>query len=329
MESVAKRYFWIINVLLLTGIAYLGALVINNGLAELMVSMTITKSMEEEKDSEAGAETNRPEEDWATLVVGRNLFNANPSDGDGDDDDDASDENPEDEKAPEAPPGQIPGPGEHCEESKAQVELNATLVAEPADKSMAALREEGEDRLAGIGSKVADHTLVAVYRNKIILEDAGQYTCVEAGKRKSSSRRQSKSKSYGSGSSGRSNSSSKADSAKIKEGIKKTGKGTYEVSRLMLEEQLEDFGKISKQARVIPHYRNGKTRGFKLVGVRPNSLYSAIGVKSGDVLKAVNGEEINSPNKALELFDKLKSLDNVTLDLERRGRKTTLEYTIQ
>ena len=97
----------------------------------------------------------------------------------------------------------------------------------------------------------------------------------------------------------------------------------------MLNEQLEDLGRLSRDARVIPHYRGGKPRGFKIVGVRPGSLYSHIGVRSGDILKSVNGEEINSPTKALQLFEKLKQTDSITLDIERRGRKSTLEYMIK
>ena len=96
-----------------------------------------------------------------------------------------------------------------------------------------------------------------------------------------------------------------------------------------LNEQLEDLNALSRQARVIPHYRDGKPQGFKIVGVRPGSLYSQIGVRSGDILKSVNGEEISSPNKALELYEKLKNSDNVAVDVERRGRKVTLDYQIK
>ena len=84
-----------------------------------------------------------------------------------------------------------------------------------------------------------------------------------------------------------------------------------------------------RQARVIPHYRGGKPQGFKIVGVRPGSLYSHIGLRSGDVIKGVNDEAITSPNKALELYEKLKSEDAVSVDIERRGRKITNEYSIK
>ena len=115
----------------------------------------------------------------------------------------------------------------------------------------------------------------------------------------------------------------------IKDGVKKVGKNAYEVDREMLDEQLNDLGKLGRQARVIPHYRDGKPQGFKVVGVRPGSLYSHIGLRSGDILKGVNDSEITSPNKALELFDQLKNSSNVQVQLERRGRKLNLDYTIK
>jgi general secretion pathway protein C len=113
------------------------------------------------------------------------------------------------------------------------------------------------------------------------------------------------------------------------EGIQKTGEYSYKIERAWMNKQLEDIEKLSRQARVIPHYRDGKPQGFKLVGVRPGSVYSHLGIRSGDVLKAVNGDEITSPNKALEMYEKLKSQNNVTLEVERRGRPISLDFNIQ
>lgn len=111
--------------------------------------------------------------------------------------------------------------------------------------------------------------------------------------------------------------------------VNKTGENAYQIDRAGLDEVLNDLGALASQARVIPHYKDGKPEGFKVVGVRPASLYSQIGVRSGDVIKAVNDEEINSPNKALELFEKLKNSNNVTVSIERRGRPVNFDYTIK
>ena len=97
----------------------------------------------------------------------------------------------------------------------------------------------------------------------------------------------------------------------------------------MLDEQLNDLATLGSQARVVPNYVGGKYSGFKLVGVRPSSLYRAIGIRSGDVIKRINGMEIDSPNKALQLFDKLQNSRRISLDLQRGGVSRTLYYTIQ
>ena len=97
----------------------------------------------------------------------------------------------------------------------------------------------------------------------------------------------------------------------------------------MLDEQIANLDSIMNQARVIPHYRQGKPVGFKVVGIRSNSIFRHLGLKSGDVLKSVGGEELTSINKALGLFEKLKTSDNVSLDVERLGKGQTLDYTIK
>ena len=51
---------------------------------------------------------------------------------------------------------------------------------------------------------------------------------------------------------------------------------------------------LKTQARIVPHYRGGQMRGWKLVGLRPRTLLSEVGLKSGDVLVSVNGKELLS-----------------------------------
>ena len=115
------------------------------------------------------------------------------------------------------------------------------------------------------------------------------------------------------------------------EGITKAGEFEYHIDRALLDEKLQDLGALGREARVIPNYdrESGSYKGFKLIGVRPNSLYRNIGIRSGDVILQVNGEEMNSPSKALELFTKLQTSNAISLDIKRRGKVETLTYKIQ
>jgi type II secretory pathway component PulC len=123
----------------------------------------------------------------------------------------------------------------------------------------------------------------------------------------------------------------KKDQTPYAQGVKQTGPYEYQIDRAMLNEQLGDLAKLGREARVIPNYDrdSGTYKGFKLIGVRPNSLYRAIGIRSGDVIMQINGEELSSPSKALELFTKLQNSNEITLDIMRGGKKQTLQYKIE
>ncbi len=115
------------------------------------------------------------------------------------------------------------------------------------------------------------------------------------------------------------------------EGIKQMSEWEYQIDRNRLNEELQDMGKLGRDARVMPNYDrdSGTYQGFKLIGVKPNSLYRAIGIRSGDVLLQVNGQELSSPTKALELFNQLQTSNNITIDIMRQGQKHSLVYKIE
>jgi general secretion pathway protein C len=119
-----------------------------------------------------------------------------------------------------------------------------------------------------------------------------------------------------------------SDAEKFKKGIIRKDSNSYQITRGLIEEQLADLNKLGTQARIIPHYKDGKANGFKLVGIRPGSLYSHIGIRSGDVIRGVNGSEINSPTKALQAFEKFKSESELDLEITRRGQKKVIHYKI-
>ncbi|MGM0558351.1 MAG: type II secretion system protein GspC [Myxococcota bacterium] len=111
--------------------------------------------------------------------------------------------------------------------------------------------------------------------------------------------------------------------------VEKAGDGDYKVDRESIKKQLDNPKDLATQGRVIPNYKNGQRNGLKIVGVRPNSVYQDLGIQSGDVLRGVNGREINTQQEALELFEKLKTEDEVEIQVERRGQQKELKYNIE
>jgi general secretion pathway protein C len=112
------------------------------------------------------------------------------------------------------------------------------------------------------------------------------------------------------------------------EGVRQVADNRYEIDRSTLDGTLSDLNKIATQARIVPSFKNGVANGFKLFSIQPGSLYASIGVENGDVIQRVNGYEINSPEKALELYQKLRESQHVTIELERGGQAIRKEYNI-
>ena len=111
-------------------------------------------------------------------------------------------------------------------------------------------------------------------------------------------------------------------------GVRQLADNRYEIERTTLDQTLGDLNKIATQARIVPSFENGQANGFKLFSIQPGSLYSSIGIENGDVVQRVNGYEINSPEKALELYQKLKETGHVSIQLKRGGQVITKEYNI-
>lgn len=121
----------------------------------------------------------------------------------------------------------------------------------------------------------------------------------------------------------------KGDGKDIGEGIVKTGDSSYGVPRAAVEGALNNLSELATQARIVPAFEGGKPVGFKLFSIKPGSLYSKIGLQNGDVINRINGYEMSSPEKGLEVYQKLKDSSNITVDIKRRGKPQTLDYAIQ
>ena len=100
------------------------------------------------------------------------------------------------------------------------------------------------------------------------------------------------------------------------------------IDRNVLDKSLNNMNDLATQARIVPSFKNGVANGFKLFSIQPGSLYASIGIENGDVIQRINGYEMNSPDKALEIYSKLKESAHVSLEIERGGQVIRKEYNI-
>ena len=118
-------------------------------------------------------------------------------------------------------------------------------------------------------------------------------------------------------------------SAELDKGIKKIGEHNYEVQRSTLDSLLGNMAALAKGARIVPETKDGKPAGFKLFSIRPDGPFAKIGLLNGDVVSAINGLEMTSPDQALLAYTKLKTANHLSVAIERNGQKITKDYNIR
>jgi general secretion pathway protein C len=111
--------------------------------------------------------------------------------------------------------------------------------------------------------------------------------------------------------------------------VASTGAGSYVIDQRALNAALDNPAQAMSDARLLPSQKDGKVEGFKATEVKPNGVFSMIGIKNGDVLLRLNDFPMDSPDKALQSFIALKGQNRLKLDIIRDGQPQTFNYDIR
>lgn len=118
-------------------------------------------------------------------------------------------------------------------------------------------------------------------------------------------------------------------SAMLDDGIRKTSADSYEIDRNLVDKVLANPMSVARGARIVPSVKDGQANGFKLYAIRPSSVYAKLGMRNGDTISSINGFDLSSPDKALEVYTKVRSASNLSVSIIRRGQPMTLTYNIR
>ena len=105
----------------------------------------------------------------------------------------------------------------------------------------------------------------------------------------------------------------------------------FTIKRADILKYTNNAAEVIRQARMMPYIlpsSDGQVEGFRFVSIQPNSIYEKLGFKVGDIIKQVNGESINSPTKAMELYNALKTSSQIKINVERNGSREDNTYSI-
>ncbi|KPJ88634.1 MAG: hypothetical protein AMJ53_16565 [Gammaproteobacteria bacterium SG8_11] len=104
---------------------------------------------------------------------------------------------------------------------------------------------------------------------------------------------------------------------------------TSEILRHYRDALINDPQSVMGLVRVQPYNKDGKLEGYRIRPGKDRQLLTKFGLRSGDVVKAVNGVPMDNPIKALEILRDLSTANSVTVDIERNGTPRSFTFQIQ
>jgi general secretion pathway protein C len=259
----------------------------------------------------------------ARYIVSKNIFNSELSFGDKKISDVYSNEDVKKEE--ENSNGYI------CEISSIVADIKATMPAIPKEYSYFAMIDNGTKKIKyyGEGDDFVDAgvTVYDIRRSVIMLDRNGKKECLFLGmngkQRNESPRNNNQSAAM--------NNNINRSGSRID--VKQTGENAYTIDAEDLNKELKSLSQLSREARGVfarDKDNPSKSLGFKLFAIKRGSLFEKIGIKNGDIIQAINGEALDNPDKALEMYSKLQDgISGLNVSVLRHGKKVTMDYSVK
>ena len=100
------------------------------------------------------------------------------------------------------------------------------------------------------------------------------------------------------------------------------------IDKSLLEHYAKNMDDIYKNIGISEIKENNTLKGFRITFVKRGSPFAKLGIRRGDIIKSINGQEINSYNAAFNAYKNIGNVENLTLVILRRGEEMELEYEI-
>jgi general secretion pathway protein C len=300
---ILKRYFWVLYVIFAGAFAFIGADIFKGIITE---RLRPPPKVSERKPNRVSKKQHETDPSSYAVIHERDLFHSAK------------------EKAAAIKattrPKRVVIKEDALEKTPLQVRLRGTVYRE-AGNSLAIIEDTKTRKqdLYHVGDFIlGEAKLIAVSRNKVYLERNGKQEVLEvyegpevkAGERAEAE-------------------PSKRGSVPTGAGIKRLSADRYRIPREDLRNAFENMNHLLTQVRMVPNFNDGQPDGFKLLSVKRGSLIQRSGFRDGDIIKRVNGVELDSPEKAFEVYEQLKNEPTITVEIVRGGKTETFTYEVK
>ena len=111
--------------------------------------------------------------------------------------------------------------------------------------------------------------------------------------------------------------------------IQKVSDTEFTGARDVVDEILENQAQLMRSARIVPEKDGDKVVGIRMFGIRKGTLLQHLGFQNGDRLQAINDFELTDPQKALEAYGRLRTVDQLKVSIVRKNKPVTIDFNIR
>jgi len=83
---------------------------------------------------------------------------------------------------------------------------------------------------------------------------------------------------------------------------------------------------VFRQATIEPYVKNNRTEGLRVTGLDKIPMAEVFGLRNGDVVQTINGQQLTSKQKAFQVLMKARTQSKVDIQLLRNGKSKSLSF---
>lgn len=197
-------------------------------------------------------------------------------------------------------------------------ELNGVILL-GGDRSIAFIRKSGEreSKVYRTGEKLDNAEIIKIERDRVYLNDGARTVILPMYYKYMS-------KSFVKNETPVKKSGSSADKYSSSKQTKKV------MSRSEVENKVfQKVNEILTQIAISPYMVNGQMEGLRLMRVPNNNIVYELGGRSGDIVRRVNGHEVNQIEQMYKLWDNIKDDSFISVDIERNNQIFNYSFEIR
>ncbi len=180
--------------------------------------------------------------------------------------------------------------------------LKGTVAATPNDRAVAIIADgRNEEEVYGIGDSVGSGaTLHAVYADRVVLNENGVLTNLKLPR-----------------------DFPEAAAAPTRRNATAASRATRPSTSIQ-SVVAQNVSKLADVIRPTPYFVNGQQQGYRVYPGRNREQFTNLGLRPGDLIKEIDGQALNDPNQAMQIFESLNNADQVSVTVERNGQPQVL-----